>query len=124
MRGSFASTAPPLFPLFVAFGHSLLPNPREGLFFASVLVICTMLFPAFLIGRDLGLTRLPAVVAALAATLSPTTFYAGMYMSEILQLPLLLLAFWLCLRWLRTAALEDGSHPGGRVWRDDAQSLR
>src|SRR5690348_5708023 len=36
MRGTFATTAPPLFPLFVALGHSLLPNARLGLFFISV----------------------------------------------------------------------------------------
>jgi hypothetical protein len=82
MRGAFASTAPPLFPLFVAFGHSLLPNARLGLYLLSVLAICTMIFPLFLIGRDLGLTRALAAGAALAATFLPATFYAGICRSS------------------------------------------
>jgi hypothetical protein len=112
MRGTFATTAPPLFPLFVALGHSLLPNARLGLFFISVLAICTMLFPAFLIARDFGLTRPLDAAAALAATFLPSTFYAGMYMSEILQLPLFLLAFWLALKSFRTADFKTAAWLG------------
>ena len=112
MRGTFASTAPPLYPLFVALGHSLAGNPRVGVYILSVLTICALLFPAYLIGRDLTLSAPLAAAGALAATFLPQTFYAGMYMSETLQLPLFLLAFWLALRWLRSGTLAAGVQLG------------
>jgi len=109
MRGAFPSTVPPLFPLFVALGRSLSENPRLSLFVLSVLVVCTLLFPVYLMCRDLGLGNASAATVALISTLLPQTFYAGMYMSEILQLPLFFLAFWLCLRWLRSGYVVTGA---------------
>src|ERR1044071_8345996 len=53
MRGAFASTAPPLYPLFVALGHSLPGNPRFGVYLLSILAVCTLLFPAYLTAREL-----------------------------------------------------------------------
>jgi hypothetical protein len=99
-RGEFATSFPPLFPLFVALGHSIPYSPRLGLFVLSVLAICSLLFPMYRIGRYFGLSPELSVAAALSASFLPQTFYAGMYMSEVLHLPLFFLAFWLCLRWL------------------------
>ena len=112
IRGLFASTAPPLYPLFVALGDSLPGDARVNVYILSVLVICTLLFPVYAIAREFGLDAPVAAAAAFTATFLPQTFYAGMYMSETLQLPLFFLAFWLCLRWLRSGALSDGLRLG------------
>src|SRR5689334_3919643 len=74
MRGGFASTVPPLYPLFVAVGHSVPWNPRLALFIMSVLAVCALLFPAYWIARDIGLTLPLSAVAALSASFLPQTF--------------------------------------------------
>ena len=100
MRGAFHSTAPPLFPLFVALGHSLASHARAGFFFLSVFTICLTLLPVYGIARHIDLSQKESVLIAGATSVMPQTFYSGMYMSETLHLPLFFLAFWLCLKWL------------------------
>lgn len=100
-RGAFYATAPPVFPLFVALGHSLSENHRQGVFILSVFTVCSLLFPVFLICRHLDFSGSTPYLTALAASFLPQTFYAGMYMSEVVQLPLFFLAFWGTLLWFR-----------------------
>ena len=100
MRGVFHPTSPPLFPLFVALGHSLAPQPRTGFFFLSVFTICLTLLPVYGIARYIDLSKQESALVAAATSVMPQTFYSCMYMSETLHLPLFFLAFWLCLKWL------------------------
>jgi hypothetical protein len=108
LRGSFNSTLPPAFPLFVACAHSAAPDPRAGMFVLSCFLMCSAIFPAFVLGKMIGLDATLAAILATAASLLPHTFYAATYMSEILQYPAYLWTTYLAFLWLdRPVWLRD-----------------
>jgi hypothetical protein len=100
LRGEFNSTAPPVFPAFIALAHSIGPDPRVAMFLLSSLLMCSVVFPAFALGKVFGLDTPTATILAAAASVLPHTFYAATYMAEIVQYPAYLTAFYLAIRWL------------------------
>jgi hypothetical protein len=100
LRGQFNSTLPPIFPLFIALAHSAGPDPRAAMFVFSCVLMCSVVFPVYSLGKLIGLDKGDAVILAAAASLLPHTFYASTYMSEIVQYPAFLAVFCLAIRWL------------------------
>jgi len=100
LRGEFNSTAPPVFPAFIALAHSIGSDPRVTMFGLSSLLMCFVIFPAFALGKLFGLDTATATILAAAASVLPHTFYAATYMAEIVQYPAYLIAFYLAIRWL------------------------
>ncbi|HEY6390158.1 MAG TPA: glycosyltransferase family 39 protein [Bryobacteraceae bacterium] len=99
-RGEFHTGLPPFYPLFVAFTHSVGSNARTSALFFSCLAICLVVFPAYGLARHIELDRRSALLLAAAAAFLPHTLFAGMYMTETLNYPLFLTAFWAFARWL------------------------
>jgi hypothetical protein len=100
LRGQFNSTVPPVFPLFIALAHSTGPDPRAAMFVFSCFLMCSVVFPVYVLGKLIGLQSGDAVILAGVASLLPHTFYAATYMSEIVQYPAFLAVFCLAIRWL------------------------
>ncbi len=107
-RGEFHPAIPPGYPLLVAFGHSLGSDPRLALFVVSCFVISLSVFPVFYLARHLRLGLAAATLLALSTALLPHTFYAALYMTETLALPLMLSGFYYMARWLEDASLKNG----------------
>jgi hypothetical protein len=99
-RGEFHTGLPPFYPLFVAFAHSVGSNPRASALLFSCIVICLVVFPAYGLARYIGLDRRSACMLAAAAAFLPHTLLAGMYMTETINYPLFIAAFWAFARWL------------------------
>ncbi len=99
-RGEFHTGLPPFYPLFVALAHSVGSNARSSALIFSCIAICLVVFPAYGLARHIGLDRRSAYLLAAAAAFLPHTLLAGMYMTETLNYPLFLAAFWAFARWL------------------------
>src|SRR5258708_25321667 len=99
-RGEFHTGLPPIYPLFVAFTHSLGSDARASALFFSCVVICLVVFPAYGLALHIGLGRRSAYLLAAAASFLPHTLLAGMYMTETINYPLFIAAFWAFARWL------------------------
>src|SRR5260370_20304173 len=54
-RGEFHTGLPPIYPLFIAFTHSLGSNPRMSALLFSCIVICLVVFPAYGLARLIDL---------------------------------------------------------------------
>jgi hypothetical protein len=106
-RGEFHTGLPPLYPLFVAFTHSVGPDARTSALFFSCLAICLVVFPAYGLARHIELDRRSALLLAAAAAFLPHTLFAGMYMTETLNYPLFIAAFWAFARWLEQPAIKQ-----------------
>ncbi|MCX6546020.1 MAG: hypothetical protein NTV05_16615 [Acidobacteria bacterium] len=92
-RGEVHTALPPLYPLFVAFAHSVGSNARISALFFSCAFISLVVFPAYRLGRLIGLDRLSVYLMAAAAAFLPHTLFAGMYMAETVNYPLFMTAF-------------------------------
>src|SRR5258708_21141383 len=99
-RGEFHTGLPPIYPLFVAFTHSLGSNARASALFFSCIAICLVVFPAYGLARHIDLDRRSAYLLAAAAAFLPHTLFAGMYMTETINYPLFIAPFWAFARWL------------------------
>src|SRR6266404_993769 len=99
-RGEFHTGLPPIYPLFVAFTHSLGSDARASALFFSCVVICLVVFPAYGLARHIDLDRRSAYLLAAAAAFLPHTLFAGMYMTETINYPFFIAAFWAFARWL------------------------
>jgi hypothetical protein len=99
-RGEFHTGLPPFYPLFVAFTHSLGSDARTAALLLSCIVVCLVVFPAYGLARHIGLDRRSAYLLAAAAAFLPHTLLAGMYMTETINYPLFISAFWAFARWL------------------------
>src|SRR5258708_17199703 len=99
-RGEFHSGLPPIYPLFIAFTHSLSSNTRTSALLFSCIVICLVVFPAYGLARHIDLDRRSASLLAAAAAFLPHTLLAGMYMTETINYPLFIAPFWAFARWL------------------------
>ena len=108
MRGQFNSSLPPVYPAFVAIARSIGPDPRVSLFVLSTLIMCSAIFPVFLLAGRIGLDANTSATLALAASFLPHTFYAASYMTEVVQYPAYLTVFYFALRWMdeRTWTLD------------------
>jgi len=104
-RGEFHTGLPPFYPLFIAFAHSVGSSARTSALFLSCIAICLVVFPAYGLARHIGLGRRSAYLLAAAAAFLPHTLLAGMYMTETLNYPLFLAAFWAFARWLEQSTL-------------------
>jgi len=100
LRGQFNSSLPPAYPAFIALARSTGPDPRVSLFVISTLIMCSAIFPIFLLARRIGLDANTSAILALAASFLPHTFYAASYMTEVLQYPAYLIVFYYALRWM------------------------
>jgi hypothetical protein len=100
LRGQFNSTVPPVFPLFIALAHSLGTDPRAAMFVLSCFLMCSVIFPVYALGKAIGLDAGAASILGAAASILPHTFYAATYMSEIVEYPAFVVAFYLAIRWL------------------------
>lgn len=104
-RGEFHTGLPPFYPLFIAFAHSVGSNARTSALIFSCVVIGLVVFPAYGLARHIGLDRRSAYLLAAAAAFLPHTLLAGMYMTETINYPLFLAAFWAFARWLEQSTL-------------------
>jgi hypothetical protein len=107
-RGEFHTGLPPFYPLFVAFTHSVGSNPRMSALFFSCLAICLVVFPAYGLARHIELDERSALLLAAASAFLPHTLFAGMYMTETLNYPLFIAAFWAFARWLEQPTIRRG----------------
>jgi hypothetical protein len=112
-RGEFHTGLPPIYPLFVAFTHSLGSNARTSALFFSCVVICLVVFPAYGLARHIDLDQRSAYLLAAAATFLPHTLFAGMYMTETINYPLFIAAFWAFARWLEQPTTQRALTAGG-----------
>src|SRR5258708_2830678 len=106
-RGEFHTGLPPIYPLFVAITHSVGSNARASALFFSCVVICLAVFPAYGLARHIGLDRRSAYLLAAAAAFLPHTLFAGMYMTETINYPLFIAAFWAFARWLEQPTTQS-----------------
>jgi hypothetical protein len=111
-RGEFHSGIPPLYPLFVAFAHSLGSDTRLSALVLSCLTVCLAIFPAYGLAWLVGLSDTNCYVLAVAAAMLPHTLWAGLYMTETLNYPLFLGAFYTFARWVE-APTRNRSIAGG-----------
>ena len=100
LRGQFNASNPPLFPILVAAAHSMGPDLRASMLVIASLVMCSAIFPLYLLARYVEVQFLPALLLSAAAAMLPHTLYAGTYMAEILQYPLIITATYLAVRWM------------------------
>jgi hypothetical protein len=111
-RGEFHTGLPPLYPLFVAFAHSIGPDLRTSALLLSTVFVCLVVFPLYGLAQLAGIERRLALLLAVAGAFVPHTMLAGMYMTETLYYPMYMTAFWLCARWIlapgTTGALASG----------------
>jgi hypothetical protein len=105
-RGEFHAAMPPLYPLFIAFAHSFGSSPRISALWFSCFAICLAVFPAYALGTHIGLSPPIACLLAAAAVLLPATMWAGMYMSETLNYPLFLAAFFVLAQWVEEPTVQ------------------
>jgi len=105
-RGEFHTGLPPFYPLFVAFTHSVGSDARMSALFFSCLAISLVVFPAYALARHIELDRRSAYLLAAAAAFLPHTLLAGMYMTETLNYPLFIAAFWAFARWLEQPTIK------------------
>jgi len=105
-RGEFHTGLPPFYPLFVAFTHSVGSNPRMSALFFSCLTICMVVFPAYGLARHIELDKRSALLLAAASAFLPHTLFAGMYMTETINYPLFIAAFWAFARWLEHPSIR------------------
>jgi hypothetical protein len=109
IRGAWHSGLPPLFPLLIAFAHSLGDDSRAAALALSCLVMSLAIFPAYGIARLAGLSRGISLGLAAVTAFLPHTLFAGLYMTEVLEYPLFFTAFYFALRWV------DGPRSGTDV---------
>ncbi len=100
LRGQFNSSNPPLFPILVAAAHSVPVDPRNSMLVIASLLMCSAIFPLYLLARYVDIQLLPALLLSAAAAMLPHTLYAGTCMAEILQYPLIMAATYLAVRWI------------------------
>ncbi len=105
-HGEFHATAPPLYPLFLAFAHSWGAYPRLSALWFSCFAICLALFPAYALARYINLNKPISYVLAAAAVMLPNTLWAGLYMTETLSYPLFMAAFYVLARWVETPTVQ------------------
>ena len=70
-RGEFHTGLPPIYPLFVAFTHSLGSNARTSALLFSCILICLVVFPAYGLARHIDVDRRSAYLLAAAAAFLP-----------------------------------------------------
>src|SRR5215469_7585339 len=66
-HGEFHAAMPPLYPLFVAFAHSIGSSPRTSALWFSCFAICLAVFPAYGLARSVDLSRPLACLVAAAS---------------------------------------------------------
>jgi hypothetical protein len=107
IRGIFNTTCPPLYPLFLAVGFSMGPEPRATVFVLSCLAISAVIFPIYWLSRLLRMGRFVSAVLALAAGFLPHTLYCAFNMAEPLEYPLFAFAAYYGTRWFSKATLKN-----------------
>jgi len=75
-RGEFHTGLPPIYPLFVAFTHSLGWSARNSALLISCIVICLVVFPAYGLARHIDLDQRSACLLPSAAAFLPHTLFA------------------------------------------------
>lgn len=114
LRGNFNTSLPPLYPVFLAVGHLMPGDPRTTVFFLSILVMATMVFPAFGLARRLGFPTDVSLVLASAAGFLPHTVYAATSMAETLHIPLVMFAVVAIWDWFEDPSLCRSAETG--IW--------
>jgi Dolichyl-phosphate-mannose-protein mannosyltransferase len=117
IRGQFNTTNPPLYPAFLALTISQKNDPMWPAFVWQTILMGLIVFPAFSLARQTGLSFSVSAILSAAAGMLPHTFFCAIYMQEVLQYPLWMWACALAYGWLHRPCLKGG------VWLGISLSL-